>query len=87
MEDHVHLLLRVPTSLAPATLVKQVKGASSHSLNLTASPGAGFRWQGGYGAFSLSKRGVPMMENYVRKQPEHHGRGTVYPQLEPPLTE
>src|SRR3954466_10326674 len=29
MEDHVHLLVRVPASLSASDLVKQVKGASS----------------------------------------------------------
>jgi REP element-mobilizing transposase RayT len=82
LEDHVHLLLKVPTTLAPATLAQQAKGATSHALN---RPGSPFRWQEGYGAFSLSKRHVSAIESYVHRQPEHHAKGEVYKLLEPPL--
>src|SRR5947209_2742512 len=30
IEDHVHLLVRIPTTISIADLVKQIKGASSH---------------------------------------------------------
>jgi len=33
IEDHLHLLVRVPPTIAPADLVKRVKGASSHMMN------------------------------------------------------
>jgi membrane-associated phospholipid phosphatase/REP element-mobilizing transposase RayT len=33
IEDHVHLLVRVPATIAPAERVKQVKGSSAHALN------------------------------------------------------
>ena len=63
--DHVHLLARVPATLAPATLVKQVKGVSAHAINHADGYHKLFKWQGAYGAFSVSKRHVPMIEQYV----------------------
>jgi REP element-mobilizing transposase RayT len=84
VEDHVHLLARVPATIAPAQLVKQVKGVSSHAVNHASGVHQSFKWQGAYGAFSVSKRHVPMIESYVRRQEEHHRDRTLFPVLEPP---
>lgn len=83
-EDHVHLLVRMPATLAPADLVKQVKGVSSHAVNHASGSHKAFKWQGAYGAFSVSKRHVPMIEGYIRRQEEHHRERTLWPLLEPP---
>ncbi len=52
--DHVHLLVRFPTTLAVADLVKEVKGASSHLITHQSAPEP-FKWQGSYSAFTVSK--------------------------------
>lgn len=83
VDDHVHLLVRVPASLAPAMLVKQAKGASSHLVNHQLDPGTVFKWQGGYGAFSVSKRLVPKVRDYILRQEEHHRSGTTHAAVEP----
>ena len=44
-----------------------------------------FKWQGAYGAFSVSKRHVPLIRDYVLRQEEHHRDLSLYPLLEPPL--
>ena len=84
VEDHVHLLVRVPATIAPADLVQRVKGASSHMVNHDIHAPFYFKWQGAYGAFSISKRHVPMIREYVLRQAEHHRDRTLYPLLEPP---
>jgi REP element-mobilizing transposase RayT len=84
IEDHVHLLVRVPATIAPADLVKRVKGASSHMVNHDIHAPFYFKWQGAYGAFSVSKRHVPLIRDYVLRQEEHHRDRTLYPLLEPP---
>jgi putative transposase len=81
IDDHVHLLVAMPATLAPADLVKQVKGASSHLVNHGREPF--FRWQGGYGAFSVSKHHVPRIRDYVLRQEEHHRFNRLTPELEP----
>jgi len=83
VEDHVHLLVRMPTSLSPAALVKQVKGATSHHLNQGSGSRPVFRWQGGYGAFSVSRQHVERIRRYVLNQAEHHHGGGVADYLEP----
>ena len=82
MPDHVHLLVRIPTSLSVAKLVQQVKGSTSHLL--TSRFGIPFRWQGGYGAFTVSKSVLPRVRDYVLNQEAHHREGTTFPAAEPP---
>ncbi|HEY0015371.1 MAG TPA: transposase [Longimicrobium sp.] len=82
IEDHVHVLLRLPATVAIATLVKQLKGSSSHLANHEVLP-RGFKWQGGYSASSVSRRVLPIVRNYVLRQEEHHRDGTIYPDAEP----
>src|SRR5690349_20565187 len=53
MADHVHLLVRLPTTLSIAELLKGVKGSSSHRMAQLIAPNEFFKWQGGYGAFTI----------------------------------
>jgi putative transposase len=80
--DHVHLLVRIPTTVSVADLVKQVKGSSSHMLGKRLR--VPFKWQGGYGAFSLSTSHVPRIREYVLNQEQHHADGTTHEPLELP---
>ena len=77
VEDHVHLLVRFPTTIAVARLVKEVKGSSSHLVTHVLKPGLFFKWQGSYGAFTVAKDGIISVETYIRRQKEHHQRGTL----------
>lgn len=81
VSDHTHVLCAMPATLSAAELAHQLKGASSRAANLRG--GGGFRWQGGYGAFSVSKADVPQIEAYVRNQPSHHADATVAQDWEP----
>ena len=72
MPEHVHLLVRFPTTVDVATIAKQVKGASSHLVTRQTAPGEWFKWQGGYGAFAVSKCELPRVQEYIRGQEQHH---------------
>jgi putative transposase len=82
MPDHVHLLVRFPTTLAVAELVRRAKGASSHLVTHVVGHPEPFRWQGGYGAFTVSKRGTGLVREYVLNQERHHHEGTLWEALE-----
>ncbi|HEX6039712.1 IS200/IS605 family transposase [Longimicrobium sp.] len=82
IEDHVHVLLRLPATITIAELVKQMKGSSSHLANHRVLP-RGFKWQGGYSAFSVSRRAVPFVKDYILRQEEHHRDGTTFAGAEP----
>ncbi|HKV83302.1 MAG TPA: IS200/IS605 family transposase [Ktedonobacterales bacterium] len=83
VEDHVHLVVQLPATLAVATLVKRLKGASSHLATHRLAPIEFFKWQGGYGAFSASANGLPALFAYVRNQKDHHRLGSLIAAYEP----
>jgi REP element-mobilizing transposase RayT len=85
-EDHVHLLVRLPATIALSALVKQVKGVSSHLVTDALTQGDEFRWQGAYAAFSVSPADVPRIRDYVLRQEEHHHARTADPDLELDMT-
>ncbi len=83
MEDHVHLALKYPATVSVAELMKQVKGVSSHFVNETLQPEThGFKWQGSYGAFTVSREAVDRVVGYVRHQKERHGEGKLVAEWE-----
>ncbi len=82
VEDHIHLLTQLPATLAIADLVKHVKGNSSHFVTQELRPQQMFRWQGAYGAFSVSESELPSVREYIKHQPEHHASGTTIPEWE-----
>ncbi len=82
VEDHVHVVLRFPATIALSSLVQRLKGASSHFVTHVMKSQDAFKWQGGYGAFTLTKRAVPHVRQYVLNQEAHHRDGTLYRELE-----
>ena len=73
-EDHVHVLARMHATTSVAELVKQLKGSSSHLIGHEI--GLAFRWQGYYGAFTVSQNGVKRVLEYIARQKEHYAQGT-----------
>jgi REP element-mobilizing transposase RayT len=75
--DHVHLLARLPADRAVAEVVRDVKAISSGWRHEHGDPG--FAWQGGYGAFMVSKSMVETFARYIDRQEERH-RGQTFPE-------
>jgi putative transposase len=80
--DHVHVLVRFPARVSVAELARQLKGASSRYANADLRLATPFRWQGTYGAFSVSRRGIEKVRAYIADQERHHHEGTLIPLLE-----
>ena len=80
--DHVHLVVTIPPKYSVATVVKRLKGSSSHYLNQTGLSPEAFAWQRGYGVFTLGESQRRRAEDYVRAQKEHHRQGTTNAWLE-----
>lgn len=70
--DHVHLAVRLSRTLSVADLVKALKTASSKWLKEQDSTFAGFHWQQGHGAFSVSMSQKDTLLQYIDTQEEHH---------------
>ena len=73
MEDHVHLLWRLPPMLLLAKAVSVVKANSSRWMKEHCPK---FAWQTGYGAFSVSKSNMAAVTRYIRDQKIHHRKMT-----------
>jgi REP element-mobilizing transposase RayT len=82
MPDHVHVLVRFPATVTVADFVGRIKGSSSHLVTHVLRPGEPFKWQGGYGAFSVSRRNVSAVRAYVLNQEQRHRDGTIHGALE-----
>jgi putative transposase len=84
MPDHVHLLTRLGRSVSLGKLMNQVKGVSSSFINQHLYPDgdAQFRWQPGYGVFSLGPNQVERAIVYILNQKRHHSNGKLWPAWE-----
>jgi REP element-mobilizing transposase RayT len=71
MEDHVHILLFLPSSVPIANAMREIKSASSRWLHETCGIET-FEWQEGYGAFSIGWAQVNATLAYIARQEEHH---------------
>ena len=89
VEDHIHLLVLLPSTLTIADLVGQVKGASSHLIaqEVLAPTGGFFKWQGAYAAFSVSLQHLREVTDYILHQREHHAAGSLKAEWEYPADE
>ncbi len=72
MAEHVHVLVRFPSDLAVADLLRHLKSRSSKWIHQTFPALRDFGWQEGYGGFTVSKPSVGEVEQYIRNQKEHH---------------
>ncbi len=71
-EDHVHLLCRLGKTVDIAALVRDLKRDSSKWIKNEQPQLAEFRWQQGYGAFSISPSHLDALTGYIANQEEHH---------------
>jgi REP-associated tyrosine transposase len=76
MPDHIHVAISIPPKLAVATLIGQLKGASSHHINQNYADGS-FIWQAEYGVFSFSEKALSSIVDYVNHQKKHHAENAL----------
>jgi REP element-mobilizing transposase RayT len=70
------MLIGMRPTQSLSELMQDIKGSSSAWINERKLTGSRFQWQEGYGAFSYSKRELPMIINYIKNQEEHHRQKT-----------
>jgi REP element-mobilizing transposase RayT len=81
VEDHVHILLSLPSTLDIAKAVQLLKGNSSKWIHETFPKLKTFEWQEGYGAFSISVSGIEDTIKYIENQAEHHRKQSFKDEL------
>ncbi len=72
ISDHVHILMRLSSSVDLSRLISDIKRESSRWLKTLSTHYSKFYWQGGYGIFSVSPRDLDALNRYVQKQEIHH---------------
>ena len=83
MEDHIHIVVSIPPTMAISEFVKKIKGSSSYYFNHTNTATSDkFAWQEGYGVFSLGSKQLESAVIYVTNQKLHHSQGTTNSHLE-----
>ena len=72
VEDHIHILLSLPSTVALSKAIQLIKGGSSKWAHETFPDLRNFSWQEGYGAFSVGISQMPDTIAYIESQEEHH---------------
>ncbi|HOE95862.1 MAG TPA: IS200/IS605 family transposase [Candidatus Sumerlaeota bacterium] len=72
IENHVHALIMIPPSVAPAKGIQLIKANSSKWVNETLRPKIPFGWQEGYGVFTIGFSQIAKTREYIMTQAEHH---------------
>ena len=72
MPDHVHMFVGLNPAISISNLVQDVKRAATNFINEKKIMNTHFNWQKGFGAFSFSKKQMPIVINYILSQEEHH---------------
>ena len=70
MEDHLHMLIQIPLTLAYSDAMQEIKTSSSRWM------GRRFAWQRGFGIFGVSASNLDAVVRYVQRQQEHHRKMT-----------
>ncbi len=74
VDDHVHLLISMPSTISISKAMQLIKGGSSKGIHETFHAHRLFEWQEGYGAFSIGIGDVERTVSYINNQAEHHGK-------------
>ncbi|HEY1172984.1 MAG TPA: IS200/IS605 family transposase [Verrucomicrobiae bacterium] len=77
MPDHLHLLIGWRTDESISNLLRNIKSRSSAWVHETFPDLSYFKWQEGYGVFSVSHSQAPVVSKYIQNQAEHH-RGKTF---------
>ena len=72
MEDHIHILIGLHPTLSVSEFAQKIKANTSRFINEKGWVCGKFKWQEGFGAFSVSQSGLEKVRDYIKNQKEHH---------------
>lgn len=72
VDDHIHVLISIPSTVPVSKAMQLLKGGSSKWIHETFPALRQFAWQEGYGAFSIGVSGVAVTTKYIESQELHH---------------
>jgi|WetSurMetagenome_2_1015567.scaffolds.fasta_scaffold362583_1 putative transposase len=71
-KDHIHLLIGFNPVISISDLVRDIKRSSALFINEQSKTCLKFKWQEGYGAFTVSYKDLDKVFKYISNQEEHH---------------
>ena len=80
MPDHIHILFRMSKNHSISQIMELIKKESSKWMKKQGSKN--FKWQIGYGAFSVSQSKVEIVKNYIANQKKHHNKMSYVTEVE-----
>ena len=72
VRDHLHLYVEISATMTIAKLVGAIKSNTARWIHHTFPHRRDFKWQHGYGAFTISASGDASLRDYIRNQARHH---------------
>ena len=78
VEDHVHMLAKLPPTISVSDFLEKLKATTS---KWSKSVRRGFGWQEGYSAFTVSESQVQRVRRYIQNQREHHAKQSFRDEL------
>lgn len=72
--DHIHILFGFNPDISISDLIRDIKRSSALFVNNQLKSYLKFRWQEGYGAFTVGYRDLNSIYQYILKQEEHHSK-------------
>ena len=85
--DHIHIVTSLHPSISLASLIKDIKLASSEHIKALRLFPKFKAWQVGYGGFTYSFKDKDYLIEYVKNQEEHHATKTYIEELKELLKE
>lgn len=80
MPNHIHILFRLSKNYSISQIMHIIKKDSSKWMKTDGYNG--FKWQTGYGAFSVSQSKVKIVSDYIVNQKEHHKKVSLFKEVE-----
>jgi hypothetical protein len=74
VEDHLHILSSLHTTVSLASFVKDIKTGSALWIKENMAFKSFSHWQEGYAAFTCSRRDIGDFIEYIRTQEDHYRR-------------
>lgn len=81
VSDHIHIVTHIHPTVAVASLIKDIKIASSQYIKILQPDTTFTHWQIGYGAFTYSFKDKDRLIEYVKDQEIHHQKKTFREEL------
>lgn len=75
--DHIHMLVGLNINQSIPELMRLVKCDSSEYVNKNRFTETKFRWQEGYGAFSVDYHNYDVIVRYIADQESHHNKKSL----------